>query len=279
MTVKLGINGATIPSCDLLTGIHVAGAAGFSFYEPRVPRLLECNTAAGREQAQSSLAGEGLEWLPLNGLENVFSASFDGIQQVAHDVFGLAEGFGIGQVIIVPGSVDQAVSLSEAQDTLEALKTIAVEHGIDLLYEFIGFPHHAFSSLRQAREVTIASSFPLVLDTFHLAASGTSAEDIQQMGVREIGLIHLSDALVGDRPISAISDADRVLTGEGQLPLNDYLRALAAIGYDGPVSVEVFHPKYERIAPGKGAREALRSACQALDSVGLVTSQSKGSFA
>jgi sugar phosphate isomerase/epimerase len=279
MPIKLGINGATIPGADLLTGIHVAGAVGFSFYEPRVPRLLECNTALGRKEAQTSLAGEGLEWLPLNGLENVFSASLGGIQQAAHDVLGLAEGFGIRQVIIVPGSVDRTVSLVEAQDTLGALKAIAEEHGINLLYEFIGFPHHAFSSLRQAREVTIASNLPLVLDTFHLAASGTSFEAIQQMGVGEIGLVHLSDALVGDRPISEVTDEDRVLSGEGQLPLPDYLRALAAIGYDGPVSVEVFHPKYEDIAPGKGAREALRSACQALDSVGLVSSQSEGSFA
>ena len=279
MPIKLGINGATIPGCDLITGIHVAGAAGFSFYEPRVPRLLKCNNALGREQAQSSLAGEGLEWLPLNGLENVFSASPDEIRQAAHEVFDLAEGFGIGQVIIVPGSVDRAISLAEAQDTLGALKAIAKEHGVNLLYEFIGFPHHAFSSLRQAREVTVASNLPLVLDTFHLAASGTSFEAIQQMGVGEIGLVHLSDALVGDRPISEITDKDRVLSGEGQLPLPDYLRALAAIGYDGSVSVEVFHPKYEDIAPGKGAREALRSACRALDSAGLATSQSEGSSA
>jgi|GEM_PF-1049343 len=279
MTVKIGINGATIPSADLITGIHVARAAGFSFYEPRTPRLLEFDTAKGHQQARTAISDEGIGWLPINGLENVFAASLDEIQQAAHDVCSLAERFGISQIIVVPGATSRRISPAEAQDTLATLKSIASSYGVDLLYEFIGFPHHAFSSLRQAREVTVASNLPLVLDTFHLAASGTSGEDIQQMGVGEIGLIHLSDALVGDRPISEISDADRVLTGEGQLPLNDYLRALAAIGYDGPVSVEVFHPKYEKIAPGKGAREALRSACQALDSVGLVSSQSEGSFA
>lgn len=279
MKNQLGINGATIPSCDLITGIRVAGAAGFSFYEPRVPCLLKCNNPVGRRQAQSSLAGEGLTWLPLNGLENVFSATLEGIQEAARGVFGLAEGFGIKQVIVVPGPVDRAVSLAEAQDTLGNLKSIAREHDIHLLYEFIGFPHHAFSSLRQAREVTVASNLPLVLDTFHLAASQTTAGDIQQMGVGEIGLVHLSDALVGDRPISKVTDSDRVLSGEGHLPLTDYLRALAAIGYEGPISVEVFHPKHEDIAPGKGARDALQSACHALNSAGLAISQSEGSFA
>lgn len=269
MSIRLGINGATIPSCDLITGIHVAAAAGFSFYEPRVPRLLEFDSVSGHEQARSVLAGEGLEWLPLNGLENVFSATTDEIKQAAREVFGLAEGFGIGQVIIVPGSVDRIVPLAEAQDTLGVLKTMAGNHGVELLYEFIGFSRHAFSSLRQARQVTVASGLLLVLDTFHLAVGETNFEDIQQMGAGEIGLVHLSDALVGDRPISEIADADRVLSGEGQLPLQEYLRALADIGYDGPVSVEVFHPSYDTIAPGKGVRDALQSACRALDSVGL----------
>jgi len=273
MNVRIGINGATIPGSDLLTGIHVAGATGFSFYEPRIPRLVEIDTPQGRSAARSALAVEGLEWLPLNALENVFSSSLDRIQQAAHDVCRLAAGFEIGQVIAVPGAAERDVSLSEAQDTIGALKTIASSYGIELLYEFIGFPHHAFPSLAKARKVAGASDLRLVIDTFHLAVSRTSVEAIQQMNAAEIGLIHLSDAIVGDRAVSEISDEDRVLPGEGGLPLLDYLRALAGIRFGGPVSVEVFHPKYESIGPGKGAREARARVCSALVSAGLIPNQ------
>ena len=269
MKLRLGINGATIPGADLVTGIHVARAAGFSFYEPRIPRLLEANTPQVRSDARSALADEDLEWLPVNALENVFASSLEQIQQAAHEVCGLAEGFGIEQVIVVPGATDRDVSLSEAQDTMGVLKTIASSHGIKLLYEFIGFPHHALSSLEQARKVAGSANLPLVLDTFHLAVSGTSVETIQQMDAAEIGLIHLSDAIVGDRSVSEISDDDRVLPGEGGLPLDVYLRALAKISFCGPVSVEVFHPKYETIGVGKGALDARNRTYSALAASGL----------
>ena len=270
MTMKLGINGATIPAADLLTGIHVARAAGFSFYEPRIPRLLEIDTPQGRRDAQSALIEEGLEWLPINALENVFAASSEHIQQAAHEVCTLAEGFGIKQVILVPGAAGRDVSLAEAEDTIGELKTIGASYGVDFLYEFIGFPHHAFSSLAAARAVARAAGLRLVLDTFHLAVSQTSMASLQQMDATEIGLIHLSDAIVGDRLITDIADEDRVLPGEGGLPLAEYLEAFLGIGFGGPVSVEVFHPKYETIAPGRGALDARKLTCSALAAAGFV---------
>ena len=269
MNLRLGLNGATIPGADLLTGIHVARAAGFSFYEPRIPRLLEANTPQGRSDARSALVNEGMEWLPINALENVFASSLDQIQQAAHEVCELAAGFGIKQVILVPGAAGRDVSLTEAQDTIEQLKAIAASHGVEFLYEFIGFPHHAFSSLSQAGDVARASGLPLVLDTFHLAVSQTSIESIQQMDAAEIGLIHLSDALVGDLAVTDIADEGRVLPGEGGLPLEEYLRALLGIRFNGPISVEVFHPKYKSIGPGKGAQEARVQACSALATAGF----------
>ncbi|MFC2108636.1 sugar phosphate isomerase/epimerase family protein [Candidatus Bipolaricaulota bacterium] len=269
MSIRLGLNGATIPGSDLLTGIHVAGGAGFSSYEPRIPRLLEVDTPQGHRAARAALTDEGLEWLPLNALENVFASSSEQIQQAAHEVCGLASGFGIGQVMVVPGAVGRDVSLNEAQDVIGTLKTIAASYEIEFLYEFIGFPRHAFPSLSQARDVARASDLRLTIDTFHLAVSRTTVETIRQMDDSEIGLVHLSDAIVGDRSVSDISDEDRVLPGEGGLPLQDYLGALADIGFGGPISVEVFHPKYECVGPGRGALEAWIRASSALTSAGF----------
>ncbi|MCK5827924.1 sugar phosphate isomerase/epimerase, partial [Candidatus Bipolaricaulota bacterium] len=155
-------------------------------------------------------------------------------------------------------------------EMLEQLKAIAASYDVDFLYEFIGFPHHAFSSIAQARDVARAAKLPLVLDTFHLAVSQTSIESLQQLTATDIGLIHLSDAIVGDRHITEITDADRVLPGEGRLALADYLKAVLGVGFGGPISVEVFHPKYENIGAGTGALDAQRRAHSALDAVGFV---------
>jgi len=272
--MKLGINGATIAGADLLTGIHAAKAAGFSYYEPRIPRLLEVATPQGQRDAQSALVSEGLEWLPINALENVFSAPTAEILQSAHDVCTLAQAFGIKQVILVPGATERDISAAEAEEEIQQLKTIAASYEVTFLYEFIGFPHHAFSTIAQARDVARASGLRLVLDTFHLAVSQTSIESLRQLDAAEIGVIHLSDALVGDRLITEITDDDRVLPGEeGALPLTAYLEALSGIGYDGPISVEVFHPKYENTDPNKGAAEAYTRACAALAAAGFSNKQ------
>lgn len=269
MRNQLGINGATLPSGDLLTGIHVAAAAGFSYYEPRIPQLVEFDSQQGRRDVQAALAAEALEWLPINALENVFSATPSEIDQTTHELCALAQRFGILQIIAVPGAVTVSPPVSEASETLHRLRAIAESYGIELLYEFIGFPHHAFPSLSQARQVAKASGFAMVLDTFHLAVSQTAASEIQDMNACEIGLIHLSDAIVGDRPVASIVDEDRVLPDEGGLPLASLFRSFIDSGYAGPISVEVFHPKYRLVGPGKGALEAWKRTTEFLASVEL----------
>jgi 4-hydroxyphenylpyruvate dioxygenase len=268
MRNQLGINGATLPSGDLLTGIHVAAAAGFSYYEPRIPQLVEFDSQQGIRDVQAALAAEALEWLPLNALENVFSATPTEIDRTTHELCALARRFGVMQIIAVPGAV-VSPPVSEASDTLHRLRMIAESYGIELLYEFIGFPHHSFPSLSQARQVAKASGFAMVLDTFHLAVSQTAASEIRDMNSREIGLIHLSDAIVGDRSVASIVDEDRVLPDEGGLLLSSFFRSLVDIGYAGPVSVEVFHPKYQLVGPGKGALEAWKRTTAFLASVEL----------
>ena len=63
-------------------------------------------------------------------------------------------------------------------------------------------------------------------------------------------------ALTGDKKPAELQDADRVLPGEGGLPLVDLLTAISGIGYKSAVSVEVFRPKYG----DHDSREAARKA-------------------
>ena len=260
MTPRLGLNGATLPNSDLLTGIRAASDAGFEFYEPRIPRLLEVDNPEGRDQVREVIGKTGLKWLPINALEGVFSLDESSLVKTAESVFALAKRFSIGQVIAVPGSVPEPVGRTEAIATLGRLKAIAAQYDVRLLYELIGFGHHAFPSLGEARQVAQGAGLPLVLDTFHIAVSETPLEEISDLDTDEIGLVHLSDAIVGNRSVIEINDADRVLPGEGDLPLASLLTAIAKSGYQGPLSVEVFHPKYGTHDPDQVAGEALRRA-------------------
>jgi len=166
----------------------------------------------------------------------------------------------VRSVIAVPGAVDEPVNMQAAASQLERLKSLAASHGITLLYEFIGFAHHAFPTLEEARQVALAAGLPLVLDTFHLAVSRTPFEAIAGLKRSEIGLVHLSDAYVSSGDVGQITDPDRVLSGEGQLPLEEILGAIFETGYAGPISVEVFHPKYGEEPAEKVATEAFARA-------------------
>ena len=265
----LGINGATIPGADLGTGIRAAARAGFSCFEPRVPRLLECETGGGEDEARRLLEGESLSWLPLNGLEGVFQLDRERLAAAAGEVFSLARRFGVFQVILVPGRREgPELSPERCSGELEWLVDLAGSHGISLLYELLGFSTHALASLDQARAVARSAGIPLVLDTFHLAVSGTSPSQIEMLAPGEIGLVHLSDALSAGKALAEIEDEDRVLPGEGGLPLVEVLASIRRTGYGGPVSVEVFHPRYGERDPFEVALEAHGRALEVLGAAG-----------
>ena len=255
---RIGLNGATLPGRDLLTKIRAAAAAGFGFYEPRIPELVAFDTPDGRRAVDEAMAGGGLGWLPLNALEGVFTAG--GAAAAAETVFPLAARFGVMQVIAVPAPPAEGLERAGAVAELRSLATRAAAEGLSLLYELIGFPHHAYPMLEAAAEVAGEAGLPLVLDTFHLAVSEATSEAVASLDAGRIGLVHLSDAIVGDRSVTAITDDDRVLPDEGDLPLTAIVDAIGRTGYAGPISVEVFHPKYAHEETSRVAARALAEA-------------------
>lgn len=267
--MTLGLNGATVPSADLCSGILAASQAGFSAYEPRIPTLT-CWEAHHDRTLVPEL--HGLAWLPLNALEGVFALGREKLESRAREVFTLASRFGIPQVIIVPGNVaGRCFPMKKARQELVWLRDEAARLGLSPLYELIGFASHAFPSLCQARALADSTGIPLVLDTFHLAVSQTSRKDIARLPGEAIGLVHLSDALTTGKTLEELTDEDRVLPGEGGLPLLEILEAIGCTGYKGPISVEVFHPKYKDQDPFALARDAFYRSSSVLHETGWTT--------
>jgi sugar phosphate isomerase/epimerase len=262
--LRLALNGATVPTVDLETGVQIAYEEGFVGYEPRVPALHDAEARGVRDRVLGHLRAAGMTWLPLNGLEGVFELEPERLAVRTREVFSLAARFSVPQVIVVPGQPDCPISLEAARATLCRLAEAAGDYGISLLYELIGFSSHAFPSLRAAVGLTAGLGIPLVLDTFHLAVSGTDASAIRALDARSIGLVHLSDALVRGA-MEELTDAERVLPGEdGGLPVVELLGGVLDAGYRGWVSVEVFHPRYGMANPSSTARRAYRSAREAI---------------
>lgn len=267
MSVLLGLNGATLPAAGAEEAIRAAREAGFRAFEPRVP-LLVAAEEGGRTSAVLESLTPDLAWLPLNAVEGLFTIRSDELAPNAAEICALAARFRVPKAIFVPGIRTACPSFAAAVAELEALRDVAWCRGVAPLYELIGFPTFAFPSLEKAYDLARATGIPLVLDTFHLAISRTRPEEIARLPAAAIGLVHLSDAITSGETIEELRDEDRVLPGEGGLPVETLLAGIQRTGYRGPVSVEVFHPRYGEQDPVDVAREAFRSARAALASAG-----------
>jgi len=74
-------------------------------------------------------------------------------------------------------------------------------------------------------------------DTFHFHAGVSKLEDLEKVRPGEISFVHIND--VPGMPRELLEDSDRVYFGEGVLPLERMLGALAPV-YRGYLSFEVF---------------------------------------
>jgi sugar phosphate isomerase/epimerase len=144
--------------------------------------------------------------------------------------------------------------LRQVDDALEGT-------GVRLGVEFLGVktlyterPYLFVGSLAEANELfdaVGARQVGLTLDSYHWHAAGDTLDTIRQTPGERIVLLHLNDAR--DAPRHTLLDADRLVPGEGVIPLTDWLRAVAAVGFDGFAGMEVLGPRLAGLSPAQKA--------------------------
>jgi sugar phosphate isomerase/epimerase len=92
-----------------------------------------------------------------------------------------------------------------------------------------------------------------LLDCYHFWSGPSKLEDLDSIRPGEIGHVHFQDT--PDIPRELLEQTTRVIPGDGVAPLPAILRKLAAKGYAGPLSVELFLPKFTQGDPFEVARE------------------------
>ena len=250
MDLKLGLHGAVIPQADLITGLKAAAQAGFSAYEPEVAKLIE--NSDQRQQAGMICEQLKIAWLPLNEIE-AFT------QEPAHsseEVLSLAAELSIPAVTVIPQAGPQDIQKVEAAAALAELAQKTSEKGVSVFFEMLGFQDRAFHTVSETLDLVKAAGVRMVLDTFHFVICGAPPEQIARIPKELIGVVHISDARTEGKSLAELTDAERVLPGEGGLPLVEVLDAVRQTGYEGGLSVEVFHPKYSQRDPFQVAGEA-----------------------
>jgi sugar phosphate isomerase/epimerase len=150
---------------------------------------------------------------------------------------------------------------------LRKLATLAVPLDIRIAYEALSWGRHV-NEFPQAWEIVARAerhNLGLALDSFHIIASGTALEALEEVEPRKIFLVQLSDFLWQETrsPNERMETArhSRVFPGEGVHSENviELVRALDAMGYRGDYSFEVFNDDYRQLPLPVVAERARRS--------------------
>lgn len=158
-------------------------------------------------------------------------------------------------------------------DRFTPIARVLADHGISLGLEFIGpktlrdtlkhpFIHTMSDMLAMGAE--IGPNVGLLLDAWHWYTSHGTVEELRALRPEQVAYVHVNDAPVGI-DIDSQLDQVRCLPGEtGVIDIGGFLRALDAIGYDGPITAEPFKKELAEL-PSDDAR--LETVSASLDAI------------
>ncbi|MFQ6057349.1 MAG: sugar phosphate isomerase/epimerase family protein [Anaerolineae bacterium] len=253
---------------DLPTDIQVAGQAGYDVVEIWAAKLDEFLKTGTLDDVARLLTEAGVKAQAINSIEGITFRDMAGRAEArgrCKQLSRYAQAIGCPYIVVVPSPLPEGAGLMDVRresiSVLRELAVIAGGHGVGLAFEFLGFPWCSVRTLAEAwaivREVDRAN-VGLVIDACHFYAGDSMLESIAQLDPTRLWIFHLND--VEDVPKAEITDAHRLLPGEGVIPLRPILRGLRAIGYDGVCSVELFRPEYWEWEPLRLAEEAKRKS-------------------
>ena len=137
----------------------------------------------------------------------------------------------------------------------------AAKRGLRVGYEALAWGRHIFDH-RDAWEIVRRADHPnigLILDSFHSLARRIDIGSIRSVPKDKIFIVQLADAPLIDMDLLYWSRHFRNMPGEGDLPVSDFVAAVAETGYDGYFSLEIFNDQFRGGSPRAIAADGHRS--------------------
>lgn len=224
-------------------------------------------SAACRAVRASGLRVTGMQ--VLRDLEGLAGPLHEYKMDVARSMLDMCAELGARVLLVCSSTLAHAARDRDivARD-LRKLAMLAVPSGIRIAYEALSWARD-ISDLRGAWDVVTRADVPNLgvgFDSFHYLATRTPLEDLDAIDARRIFLVQLADFMWGEvrSPEERIATARhfRVFPGEGAhtAEVADMVRRLAARGYRGDFSFEVFNDDYLQLRPSTVVTRARRAA-------------------
>ncbi|CCD89677.1 putative 4-hydroxyphenylpyruvate dioxygenase containing a TIM-barrel fold (N-ter) [Bradyrhizobium sp. ORS 285] len=137
----------------------------------------------------------------------------------------------------------------------------AARRGLRVGYEALAWGRHvhdyrdAWEIVRRADHKAIG----VILDSFHALAPSLPTNAIRAIPADKIFLVQLADAPKLELDVLSWSRHFRSFPGQGDLPVGEFMEAIAATGYSGPLSLEIFNDQFRAGSAPRTALDGMRS--------------------
>ncbi len=258
-------------SGNLEEKIEAIARAGFNGIEIFEQDFI-ADTRAPREVA-ARIRDAGLElflFQPFRDFEGLppglRARAFD---RAAHK-FDLMQELGCDLILVCSSVHPEALGgIDRAADDFAELGERAARRGLRVGYEALAWGRYIHDH-RDAWEVVRRADHPnvgLILDSFHTLARKLDPQTIRRIPGDKIFFVQLADAPAIDMDLLYWSRHFRNMPGEGGLDVTSFMRAVAATGYGGPISLEIFNDQFRGGPPRTIAKGGYRSLIALMDDV------------
>ncbi|WP_283646368.1 bifunctional sugar phosphate isomerase/epimerase/4-hydroxyphenylpyruvate dioxygenase family protein [Marinovum algicola] len=184
--------------------------------------------------------------------------------------FDLMQELGTELVLVCSSCHPQALGgIDRAAADFHELGERAARRGLRVGYEALAWGRHvndhrdAWEIVRRADHENVG----IILDSFHSLARQIDPDTIRRIPGDRIFFVQLADAPQIEMDLLYWSRHFRNMPGEGDLAVTDFMRAVMATGYAGPISLEIFNDQFRSGPPKTIAKDGHRSLIALMDDV------------
>lgn len=249
--------------------IEAIAAAGFKGVEIFENDLLSFNGSLA--DARRMIEGLGLTTItfqPFRDFEGMPEPHRSKVFARAERKFDVMKELGCDLLMVCSNvSSDSLGGIERAVVDFHELGERAAERGMRVAFEALSWGRHIYD-YRDSWEVVRRANHPavgLVLDSFHILARQTDLSAIRSIPPEKIFLVQMADAPKLDMDYLSWSRHYRCFPGQGDLPIDDFMLALQATGFDGLLSLEIFNDRFRAGSARGVAVDGQRSLIAMLD--------------
>ena len=273
---KLGMQGALTMDCTLGEEIDILGRLGYDYIELRdwkletflkERKMADLHRLLKKANIQPiNMAAIELDCLGPGPAREKWVSRLNWYFQMARDT-------GCPTVEFVhfaptPPGLSREEVLRRATDDFCFVADIAAKYNIGAIYEFLGSPHLPIYNVADTLTVLERAGRPnlgWVFDFYQFYVTDGDFQALARADVQTLKMVHICDAKRLPKEQLWVPNSQRCLPGEGACPIEQDLKALVALGYQGPFVIELYCPEYMEGAAEDYARLAKKKTTAALD--------------